>query len=77
MSATCRLSPEEELLVLDKATRVCSEAMDAATKENEEGSAAHSSIGAQAGRCESCHITPQPCPCSFLTSGLGWPFRPL
>lgn len=51
VSATCRLSPEEELLVLDKATRVCAEAMEAAAKENAEGSAAQSSIGAQAGRC--------------------------
>lgn len=53
MSATCRLSPEEELLVLDKATRVCSEALEAAAKENAEGSAAHSSIGEQAGRWDS------------------------
>lgn len=50
VSAHCRLSPEEELLVLDKATKVCGEAMEAAAKENAEGSAAHSSIGAQAGR---------------------------
>lgn len=36
--------------MLDKATKVCGEAMEAAAKENAEGSAAHSSIGAQAGR---------------------------
>lgn len=52
VSARCRLSPEEELLVLDKATRVCSEAMEAAARKTAEGSAAHASIGAQAGRCE-------------------------
>ena len=50
VSARCRLSPEEELLVLNKATRVCSEAADAAAKETAEGVAAHSSLGAQAGR---------------------------
>lgn len=36
--------------MLDKATKVCGEAMEAAAKENAAGSAAHSSIGAQAGR---------------------------
>lgn len=50
VSARCRLSPEEELLVLNKATRVCAEAMDAAAKKTAEGAAAQSSLGAQAGR---------------------------
>lgn len=50
MSARCRLSPEEELLVLEKATRVASIAAAEAAKETAKGASSATSLGEQAGR---------------------------
>lgn len=50
VSAHCRLSPEEEMLMLDKATRVASIAAAEAAKETAQGAKAHTSLGEQAGR---------------------------
>ena len=49
VSTRCRLSPEEELLVLDKATKVASIAAADAAKEAAKGAVA-GSLGEQAGR---------------------------
>lgn len=49
MSARCRLSPEEELLMLDKATKVASIAAADAAKETAM-SANSVTLGEQAGR---------------------------
>lgn len=55
VSARCRLSPEEELLMLEKATKVANLAAVAAAKEREALSPRGSvSLGAQAGRCTIC-----------------------
>lgn len=56
MSARCRLSPEEELLVLDKATKVASIAAADAAKETARGANAVT-LGEQAGR----YVSPLDC----------------
>lgn len=50
VSARCRLSPEEELLVLDKATKVAGKAALEAAEETAKEAATNSTIGEQAGR---------------------------
>lgn len=58
MSARCRLSPEEELLVLDKATKVAIIAAADAAKETARG-ANNVSLGEQAGRYVSPSVPDQ------------------
>lgn len=50
MTARCRLSPEEELLMLDKATKVAITAAAEAAEETARGSVSSTSIGEHAER---------------------------